>query len=561
MNKAKAWVTAFVSDLGTYWNHPKEGNYVSNKEFLTFGLGWGASDSADSVISNVSFTASCFLVGSIYGISFQDIFMIGVIGLPFGYLWNPISMVITDNLGRPPRTTMRFITSILFACMAIGAALFFVPQERFESIVPGLPQLLGVILVVSPLSILYRAMVLRWLSPRFGKFSPWVVIGVIPTIAILLLLVYLPFEQIPYHNRLWTIYLLFQLYGIYSGFTKQVQNLTNVISPNTHERLRIMSYGVFISGIPSGIVGAVFPMLAMYTGGLNDLKTFRILIPAAVILLAPFTLLLAFTVKERVILEQDHRPGVNMWDGFRDVLKNKYNWVHTFYQLFRDLEKGVINIANIIFIYMLRQDWMVGIYATILNTAANPGKILAPILVKKFGKKPIFMAGRIISIFQIAAGYYAISTGSIYLFFVLSYLGNIFNSASIMVRRAMQADIWDYQQWVSGERLDGCMGIFGMIFAPLTTLITMTVPTVYAAIGFTSDWDILFSDAYRNKVFLATLALTLVGTVLSIIPFLFYDLTEDKHAGIIEDLKERKAAKDEAAQAETTVSYEEGALH
>ena len=548
MNKAKTWVTGFFRDLKTYWDKPKEGSYVSNREFMTFGLGCGASDSADQVISNVSFAASCFLVGSIYGISFQDIFMIGVIGLPFGYLWNPINMVITDNLGRPPRRTMRFISIVLFACMAVGAALFFVPQARFERIVPGLPQLLGVILVVSPLSILYRAMIYRWLSPRFGKFSPWVVIGVIPTIAILLLMVYLPFEQIPYHNRLWTIYLLFMLYGIFNGFTKQVQNLTNVISPDTHERLRIMSYGVFISGIPSGIVGAVFPMIAMYTGGLNSLKTFRVVIPAALILLAPFTLLLAFTVKERVILEQDHRPGVNMLDGFKEVLKNKYNWIHNIYQLFRDLEKGVINIANIMFIYMLRQDWAVGIYATVLNTAANPGKILAPILVRKFGKKPIFLTGRVVAVLQIIAGYYAISTGNVWLFFVLSYIGNIFNSASIMVRRAMQADVWDYQQWMSGERLDGCMGIFGMLLAPLTTLVTMAVPTAYAAIGFTSDWDILFSDVYRNKVFLATLTLTLVATVLSIIPFLFYDLTEEKHARVIEDLKQRKAEKEEKVE-------------
>jgi len=545
MSKAKTWAVSFVGDLKTYWSSPKPGNYVSNREFVTFGLGWGASDSADQMISNVSFAASCFLVGSIYGISFQDIFMIGVIGLPFGYLWNPINMVITDNLGRPPRKTMRFISIVLFVCMALGTALFFVPQARFERIVPGLPQLLGVILVVSPLSILYRAMVYRWLSPRFGKFSPWVVIGVIPTIAVLLLMVYLPFEQIPYHNRLWTIYLLYMLYGIFSGFTKQVQNLTNVISPDTHERLRIMSYGVFISGIPSGIVGAVFPMIAMVTGGLNSLKTFRVVIPAALILLAPFTLLLAFTVKERVILEQDHKPGINMMDGFKEVLKNKYNWIHNIYQLFRDLEKGVINIANIMFIYMLRQDWMVGIYATILNTAANPGKILAPILVKKFGKKPIFLAGRIVAVLQIIAGYYAISTGNAWLFFVLSYIGNIFNSASIMVRRAMQADVWDYQQWMSGERLDGCMGIFGMLFAPLTTLVTMAVPTAYAAIGFTSDWDILFSGVYRNKVFLATLTLTLIATVLSIIPFFFYDLTEEKHAGVIKDLKQRKLEKEE----------------
>ena len=549
MNKAKQWVTSFFRDLKTYWNTPKPGNYISNREFVTFGLGWGASDSADQMISNVSFAASCFLVGSIYGISFQDIFMIGVLGLPFGYLWNPINMVITDNLGRPPRNTMRFINIVLCACMAVGAALFFVPQARFERIVPGLPQILGVILVVSPLSIIYKTAVYRWLSPRFGKFAPWIVAGIAPTIAVLLLLVFLPFEQMPYHNRLWSIYLLFLLYGMFSGFTKQVSNLTYVISPNSQERLKIMSWGDFIAGVPAHLINVLFPMIAMVTGGLNNIKTFRIVIPAALAILAPFTLLLAFTVKERVILAEQHKPNINMFSGFKEVLKNKYNWIFNLYQLFMDLDNGVINIANIIFIYMLRQDWAVGLYSTLLATAANPGQILAPWLVKKFGKKPIFLAGRIATVLEMAAGYYAIASGHVVLFFIFAYLGYLFNSTSIMVRRAMQADVWDYQQWMSGERLDGCMGIFGMLFAPFTMLVTMAIPAAYTAVGFTSDWDILFSDVYRNKVFLASITLVLISTVLSIIPFLFYDLSEEKHRGIIEELKARKEEQD-AAQGE-----------
>ena len=541
MAQAKEWLQNSLRDLKTYWNTPRPGEYVSNREFVAFGLGWGASDSTNKILEHISFSASCFLVGSIYGISFQHIFMISMIGLPFSYLWNPINMVITDNLGRPPRGTLRLINVVLTICMAVGAAIFFIPQARFERIVPGLPQILGCILVVSPLSVFYRMMVYRWLSPRFGKFRPWIIIGVVPTIVVLLLLVFLPIEQIPYHNRLWTIFLLFQLYGIFSSFSMQVGNLTNVLSPNSHERLRMMTYGDFIAGLPSGIINAVFPMIAMYTGGLNNIKTFRIVIPAAVALLAPFTLLLAFTVKEKVILAEDHKPSVSMFSGFREVMRNKYNWIFSLYQLFMDLDNGVVNIANIIFIYMLRQDWAVGIYSTVLATAANPGNLLAPWLVRKFGKKPIFMAGRIATIVQMVAAYFAISTGQVALFFVFSYVGYIFNSVSIVVRGAMQAEVWDYQQWISNERLEGCSGIFGMIFAPFTALITLTIPTVYSSLGFTSDWDILFSDVYRNKIFLASITMVLISTVLSMIPFFFYDLTEEEHKQIIEDLKERKA--------------------
>jgi Na+/melibiose symporter-like transporter len=76
----------------------------------------------------------------------------------------------------------------------------------------------------------------------------------------------------------------------------------------------------------------------------------------------------------------------------------------------------------------------------------------------------------------------------------------------------------------------------------------MTVPTVYALMGFTSDWDVLYNDAFRNKIFLASLVIGLVSAILSILPFLFYDLTDEKHKKIIEDLKQRADDKDSAAE-------------
>lgn len=56
-------------------------------------------------------------------------------------------------------------------------------------------------------------------------------------------------------------------------------------------------------------------------------------------------------------------------------------------------------------------------------------------------------------------------------------------------------------------------------------MVAMTIPAVYAVLGFTSDLDVLYNDAFRNKIFLVSIAIVLASTILSIIPFLFYDLT------------------------------------
>jgi len=548
MGKLKTGAINLYHDFFKYWDKPRDGEYLSNKEFVTFCAGWAACDSVKTAMGNVSFSASCFLVGSIYGISFQSIFMIGVISLPFGYIWGPLGMSVTDNLGRPPRQTMRLINYLSGLSVTVAGCLFFVNEHFLEAVVPGFPRILAVMLLMSPVGLYFGIFKLRWLSPRFGKYRPTIVIGVFPSIAILLLLVFLPFNSIGSGNRLWVIYLLFSVYGLFSGFSGQVGNLTNVVSPNSLERLKLMSYGEMIVGFFPGIIGMILPVLAMYTGGMNNIGTFRIVIPAFVVFFAPFTLLMAFKSKERVILEKNHKPNVNMLDGFKEVLKNKYFWILNFYQLFVDLDNGIINIANLIFIYALRMDWVLGIYAAVIATAAIPGQLLAPTLVRKIGKKPIFMAGRIISIFQIIISYYAISSGHIIIFFIVSYIANIINSASIRVRHAIEPDIWDYQQWLSGKRLEVSSGVFGLIFTPFNTIIAMTVPTVYALMGFTSDWDVLYNDAFRNKIFLASLVIGLVSAILSILPFLFYDLTDEKHKKIIEDLKQRADDKDSAAE-------------
>ena len=136
MGKIKTGAVKLYRDFFKYWDKPREGEYISNKEFMTFCAGWTACDSVGSTIKNVSFSASCFLVGAIYGISFQSVFMIGVIGLPMGYIWGPLGMSVTDNLGRPPMQTMRIINYLSGFNITAAVCLFLVDKNLFEAVVP-----------------------------------------------------------------------------------------------------------------------------------------------------------------------------------------------------------------------------------------------------------------------------------------------------------------------------------------------------------------------------------------------------------------------------------------
>lgn len=561
--KSKAEVAAtvktFVTDLKTYWNHPRPGEYVSNKEFLFFALGSGGSNNAQYTGGNLSFAASCLFVGAIYGLRMMDFAMLGIVNMVLNYLFQPISMIITDNLGRPPKKTMRMIHGASLAFVVVGIACFFVPQAPFESFMPALPQVLGTKFLVQVLSTYYNILVYRTLSPKFGKYRCWIVAGILPYMAVLMLLVLFPYNRLSYNDKFWVMNLMFAIWGTFGSCFAQANNVQNVITPNTNERTRIISIGSFISGLFPSIYNIIWPVAAAAVGGLTNIRTYRLIVPIMVLAMVPFTLFLAFGCKDRVIQEQDHKPEVNMRKGFKEVLRNKYLWITNISTWITTFSTGAINIVNMLIIYSMRQDWFQGIMSSILGTAYTPGMLLSPWLIKKFGKKRLMLFCKYMNVFCTLLSVAGVYMNSLVIIVISQYLATMLGSVMTIITTSMSADIWDYQQYISGERLDGCMGIFSYLASPVTTLAAMVVPTLYGLFGFTSDWNILFDGGIRNRIFIVTIVLTALTGLLSAVPYHFYDLTEQRHEEMMDELRKRAEAKDRGQVQEASQSSESAA--
>ncbi len=561
--KSKAEVAAtvktFVTDLKTYWNHPRPGEYVSNKEFLFFALGSGGSNNAQYTGGNLSFAASCLFVGAIYGLRMMDFAMLGIVNMVLNYLFQPISMIITDNLGRPPKKTMRMIHGASLAFVVVGIACFFIPQAPFESFMPALPQVLGTKFLVQVLSTYYNILVYRTLSPKFGKYRCWIVAGILPYMAVLMLLVLFPYNRLSYNDKFWVMNLMFAIWGTFGSCFAQANNVQNVITPNTNERTRIISIGSFISGLFPSIYNIIWPVAAAAVGGLTNIRTYRLIVPIMVLAMVPFTLFLAFGCKDRVIQEQDHKPEVNMRKGFKEVLRNKYLWITNISTWITTFSTGAINIVNMLIIYSMRQDWFQGIMSSILGTAYTPGMLLSPWLIKKFGKKRLMLFCKYMNVFCTLLSVAGVYMNSLVIIVISQYLATMLGSVMTIITTSMSADIWDYQQYISGERLDGCMGIFSYLASPVTTLAAMVVPTLYGLFGFTSDWNILFDGGIRNRIFIVTIVLTALTGLLSAVPYHFYDLTEQRHEEMMDELRKRAEAKDRGQVQEASQSSESAA--
>lgn len=535
VNMAKS----LVKEITGHWKKPKEGEYVSYKEFTYLVLGIGGNMCAASASYNLTFSAGCMFVGAIYGLRMMDFAILGVVNLVFNYIFSPINMIITDNLGSPSKKTMRMINWANLLFLVLGIAAFFVPQEPFEQFMPALPQVIGSKFLLQVFSTYYNIFVYRKFSPKFGKYRCWIIANTIPYMLSLMLLVLFPYNSLDYNNKFWVMHLFFSFWGCFGSCFSQTGNIQNVISPNTDERAKIMSYGSFLWSLFPSIYNIIFPVFATLAGGMTSINTYRIVVPVIILIFAPFSLFLIFGVKDRVIQEHDHRPQVDMKNGFKAVLKNKYLWITNISSWLSSLSAGIINIINMVVIYSMRQDWVMGITSTILGTACVPGMFLAPTLIKKFGKKRIILFSKYASVACLGITGIGVYLNSLIIIILSSYLSSLFNSVVSIANSAITADIWDYQQYISGERLDGCMGIFGYISAPLTTLTAMLVPFLYGLVGFTSDWNILYDSTIRTEVFLITVVVSAVAGLLATIPYHFYDFTEKRHEKIMDELRER----------------------
>lgn len=529
-----------VVDFKAHWLTPKEGDYVPNKEVVLLALGSSGSSGLSNALNYISFSAGCFLVGSIYGISFTDIYICGILGMLFSYIFSPIGMVIQDNLGNPPKRTMRLINIVCIACSALAVACFFIPQQYTERIIPALPQLLGCFLINNIFSTYYSLIVYKKMSPRFGKFRPWVIVNCLPMIACLLLMSFLPFSEWNYATRLWSLQLVFLFYGTFSGFNGQKDNIANLMTPNSTERTRFMTIEQFVSAAIGGLIMVLLPFLTVLTGGMTGINTYRYIIPACVLLFSPLVMIQAFGLKERVILEKEHKTNVNMTNGFKQVLKNKYLWITNISGLLGNVSAGIITVLTVMVVYSMRQDYILGILTAVSGVFATPGLLLVPFLTKKFGKRKTMIWSRMLQFIAYGVQFIGlILMNNVWVLFIGLNLIHFFNIVTWMTNKLMTPDIWDYQQYISGERLEGCSGVFGLITNPLSKVLALIIPAIYTAVGFTSDWTVLYFEDVRNKVFLYTIIMSVAAHLLTTIPFFFYDLSEKKHDDIIKELQRR----------------------
>lgn len=570
-----AKIKSFFGEFKDHWNVPAEGKYVPYKEYLSVFLGVGGDYALQRVLNYLSFGTGCFLVIFYYEIPVLTFSIIAAFFMVQGYFWGIINMIINDNLGFLPKKTERkfYILYLFFTVLGLVFLIFDfssvlpIPQRAVNYLesFPGINlrntlKIFGAHWLVTGYggarNIFIRK---RWL-PKLGRYKLFAYPNVIPAMICVLLICWLPLYEKPLYERVWMLYTLFSIYGMFA-YTGGASSISNTISPDPHERMLVRCYPEKLSHLfNSVVVVSVLPLLAStFTGDITNINTYRYIIPIMMMLCTLLMFSGIGSIKERIPQPPiEKKKYIPFWDGINGVIKNKYLWINAVSGLIDTLGNGSLAVKDIILIYTWRERGIIYVIVqNLISMMGNPGAFLAPWIRKRFQYKTLVLFKRLVLAGQclgyICAFYFFkdnyFMSGLIML--ISLCIGDMLKSALDLADADMNIRLKDYQMYLSGERLENYQGVVGWFTGPFGAIISLIIPILFYRVGFTSDYDILFVDDIRSKCMIIGMAFDLIGHLLCIIPYaLFWDYTDEKHSKVIKILEERERLAVEGASEE-----------
>lgn len=380
-----------------------------------------------------------------------------------------------------------------------------------------------------------RAMLFDNTRSKMGKFRPYLLYLGMPTALLGTLFVYLPYETMEYNQKFYSVLIVYTLLQVCSPFyLSAYSSLVQVLSPNSKERSWIIGISSIIYSFAPTVVNPAVRLI----GSTDDLHTYRIAFPIFCTIGACVSLLCIFGTKEKVIAPKQYVQKMGFIEGFRKVARNKYFWIINGSTWISFLNHSYGSLFEWVFLYGMNNKAIHTTMILIKGEAATPGMALSPLLTNKLGKKKIALLS--LSVQAICIGLMITCYESYYILFALMFIKDMFGALSIIYLPAMKADIMDYQQYKTGDRIEGFIEQSGVFVGSIIGLATgYVMPFILRQYGLTNNFQDLYNADFRNPIIKVVIICSFIGTLLSIIPFFFYDLSEDKRSNMIRALKIR----------------------
>lgn len=394
---------------------------------------------------------------------------------------------------------------------------------------------------------------------RYGKLRPYLLIVPIPLAIATIMLFAGPEILADTKSTVIKIVYMYISYFIWEFFYTlgdvPFWGMSTAISPSPSDRTRAISSARFISSILGGLSTTILVVMMDLSNngawGLTLSQDFLILaVVAAVMILGLFSLAGRKT-KERVV-QSVKEPSVI--EGFKVMFKNK--------------PLMLIIIGNVIgALSGLAGVFQTYYYSEVLNLNSAvlwinlPGTIfgfltylLIPKVKKKLDNRQIVMLNLVCRfvvgtlVFVLGLKFYNTNILVIsILLMIQNFVFSFFNTINMVIPTEMIGDTVDYMEWKTGERNEGVsfsvLTFVGKLTGSVSTSLgTALLPVIGLTFTTNQAGESVTMKGEHTDLFvwaLFTCIPYLLG-LLSIIPYLFYDLTGKKLDKIRADMKVRR---------------------
>lgn len=402
-----------------------------------------------------------------------------------------------------------------------------------------------------------------------GKYRPYLLSMGIPTALIALVYVWFPYQQmytmfpgqvLGYDKGYWIkVIVVFicnlGLHFFFNFFRDAYENLIHVLSPNTQERTDVLAIKAVVYSLAPSIMNILNPVIAQVFAN-NDqtnLIVYRITYPLYAVLGIGLTIVVWANTREKIVQAKTHTIQIRFTDALREVAKNKYFWIIALAGWLGFLELAYTNILLYNQSYGHTADGAQYALAwTLIGNASLWGMLAAPFFVKRFGKKKVLITVNMMNVLCILL--MIINVRSFWWLVVCIWINYLFSSVEQITTPAIQADIRDFQQYKSGERIDGMFAAVATIGSVVTLATSAVLPAIqekfgiYEGNGYEKAFDILDIETGQPDLlyrFLpALIIMAAVGAFLNVVPYFFYDFDEKKQKSVIRVLQVRALFED-----------------
>lgn len=501
-------VKGLFNEIKTYWKVPAKGDYVAYKEYVMLSVGWLGMRLA--TVFGIGFGVNDPFTAMTLHMTHKDLLLFGYICTAIGYALAPLNAYIIDNL-----------------------------------------------------------------RSRVGKYKVYVKLG-IPAGILSLFALFYPYEKMSYMPMVISLFLIGQIQGyVQQWYSTGVSNLVYVISPNSQERVRIMMISSLVHNFAPSLTGLLIPILSdVFAGGdLYNVRTYRMVYPAIIVIGVVMSMTAYFGVEERIIQPRSQVTNVGLVDALKAVSKNKLFWIKCT-DSWNDFLENCKNILLQWVFYYGKAGSMTlyGIIDTVSYNSSMWAMLFSPWLIDKLGKRGFKLVKNISQIF-ITLGLALTYKKSIWLIGIFFFLNRFWDTTEI-IDRSIESDIRDYQQYISGERIDGAFGVVETyVGGAIGAATNLFVPWVYRKNGFDgTDYSVL--EVYKNyndkkplsqqqknpncvlyPLLDKLMIISLIGAIVDVIPWIFYDLTDAQQKSVIRVIRIRSAIEDRKAGVDSDELY------